>query len=86
MMEKLCCFPSASEGPSLDVEVKCVTTCCVHQAKAIEVDFADGEDREEEKLDNVKDVSEESDKVSFCCLTCKKKTRKERDKVKNKNE
>ena len=26
-MQKLCCFP-CSETPSMDVDVKCVSTCC----------------------------------------------------------
>lgn len=62
-MEKLCCcFSSTSDGPALDVELKCAITCCVNQARNIDVDMVDGSDDKEE----VKDES------SLCCFKCTK--------------
>lgn len=58
-MEKLCCcFTSASDGPALDVELKCAITCCVNQARNIDVDMVDGSD----------DKEEENDESSVCCF------------------
>ena len=51
-MEKLCCcFSSAPDGPALDVELKCAITCCVNQARNIDVDVIDGSDGKEEVED-----------------------------------
>ena len=76
-MEKLCCFSATPEGPSLEVELKCVTTCCVQNARSIEVDFVDGDEDKETEVNNVeKDYKEEEggDQVTSCCCfkrTCK---------------
>ena len=62
-MEKLCCcFSSTSDGPALDVELKCAITCCVNHARNIDVDMVDGSNDKE-------DVKRE---CSLCCFKCNK--------------
>ena len=65
-MEKLCCcFSSAPDGPSLDVELKCAITCCVNQAKNIDVDIIDGGD-DKEDVDIIEGVDDKQDVTSLC--------------------
>jgi len=65
-MEKLCCcFSSTPDGPSLDVELKCAITCCVNQAKNIDVDIVDGGD-DKEDVDMIEDVDDKEDVTSLC--------------------
>lgn len=67
-MEKLCCcFSSTSDGAALDVELKCAITCCVNQARNIDVDMVDGSNDKE-------DVERE---FSLCCFKCRKETCKQ---------
>ena len=65
-MEKLCCcFSSAPDGPSLDVELKCAITCCINQAKNIDVDIIDaGNDKED--VDMLEKVADKEDDNSLC--------------------
>lgn len=70
-MEKLCCcFSSTSDEPTLDVELKCAITCCVNQARNIDIDMVDGCDDDDVK----EDVKRE---FSLCCFKCSKETCKQ---------
>lgn len=65
-MEKLCCcFSSSSDGPSLDVELKCVTTCCISHTRNLDVDIVDGADDDNENMTR---------EFTLCCFKCKKET------------
>ena len=70
-MQKLCCFP-CSETPSIDVDVKCISTCCASslenslnqesQAKGVvEKDQAKTSEQDEDYL-----------KASCCCANVKR--------------
>ena len=69
IMSKTCCFPSFPECPSVELEVNCVTTCCVSRTRNIEIDFVDNDIEKTEEED-----TEDNNNVSLCCLKVKKRT------------